>query len=394
MSSTEIAPASAPETEPAAAQALHCANCQARLHGPFCHGCGQSVKSVLRPIHSMVEDTLDMVFHVDERIVHTLPPLFLKPGFLTLEYFAGRRVRYVQPFRLMFVFCLLSFFAVHLAIGFGRQGNTGPMAQGTHVTTKWTGEGETGEFARDTSEGAVQKRLDAAQADIEAARQKPGADAAALSEQSALRVHEANRRMAELNAFEHNHPDERIDPTHPEVVSRFHIGWLPDLVNIRLDQGLARVKANLAAMSQGDAEVKERFVTGLFGVLPQTMLILLPVFALLLKIVYLFRRRLYMEHMIVSLHSHAFLFLSVLLVALLSLLGSLLRPHAHWAYTGTGWLQGAIFSWMPIYLLLTQKRVYRQGWGITLLKYFFVGFWYAWMLFWALLVAAAISLSH
>jgi cytochrome c biogenesis protein ResB len=98
--------------------------------------------------------------------------------------------------------------------------------------------------------------------------------------------------------------------------------------------------------------------------------------------------------MIVSLHSHAFLFLSVLLVALLSMLGSLLRPHAHWAYTTTGWLQAAIFIWMPVYLLLTQKRVYRQGWFKTVIKYFFAGFWYAWMLFWALLIAAAISLSH
>lgn len=393
MSSNELAPTPAPENEPADAPALHCANCQAPLQGPFCHACGQSVKSVLRPIHSMVEDTLDMIFHVDERIVHTLPPLFLKPGFLTLEYFAGRRVRYVQPFRLMFVFCLLAFFAVHLAIGFGRSESAEPVKHGTHVTTKWVGD-DAGEFARDTTEEAVQKRLDTVQGEIDAARHKPGADIAALDDQSAQRVHEANRRMAELNAFEHNHPDERIDPSHPEEATHVHIGWLPNLVNIRLDQGLVRVKANLAAMKDGDADAKERFITGLFSVLPQTMLVLLPIFALLLKVVYIFRRRLYMEHMIVSLHSHAFLFLSVLLVALLSMLGSLLRPHAHWAYTTTGWLQAAIFTWMPVYLLLTQKRVYRQGWFKTVIKYLFAGFWYAWMLFWALLIAAAISLSH
>jgi len=245
-----------------------------------------------------------------------------------------------------------------------------------------------------TTEEAVQKRLDTVQGQIDAARHKPGADIDALDAESTQRVHEANRRMAELNAFEHNHPDERLDPSHPEEATHFHIGWLPNLVNIRLDQGWVRVKANLAAMKDGDADAKERFITGLFSVLPQTMLVLLPIFALLLKIVYIFRRRLYMEHMIVSLHSHAFLFLSVLLVALLSMLGSLLKPHAHWAYTTTGWLQAAIFIWMPVYLLLTQKRVYRQGWFKTVMKYFFAGFWYAWMLFWALLIAAAISLSH
>jgi hypothetical protein len=82
---------------------LHCANCGTPLEGEFCHHCGQSVHSVLKPVHHMLEDGMDMFLHVDGRIVHTVPPLFLKPGFLTLEYFAGRRQRYVAPFRLMFV---------------------------------------------------------------------------------------------------------------------------------------------------------------------------------------------------------------------------------------------------------------------------------------------------
>ena len=40
------------------------------------------------------------------------------------------------------------------------------------------------------------------------------------------------------------------------------------------------------------------------------MFVLIPLFALLLKLFYVFRRRLYMEHLIVALHSHAFLFLA------------------------------------------------------------------------------------
>ncbi|TAM19816.1 MAG: DUF3667 domain-containing protein, partial [Rhodanobacter sp.] len=88
-------------------EGLHCANCGEPLQGEFCHHCGQSVHSVLKPMHHMVEETVETVLHIDSRILHTLPALFLKPGFLTLEYFAGRRVRYIAPFRLMFVLCLL-----------------------------------------------------------------------------------------------------------------------------------------------------------------------------------------------------------------------------------------------------------------------------------------------
>jgi hypothetical protein len=97
-------------------EGLHCANCGTPMQGEFCHECGQSIHSVLKPMHAMAEETLETVLHIDGRIVHTLPPLLLKPGFLTLEFFSGRRVRYIAPFRLMFVLCVLSFFVFHLAI--------------------------------------------------------------------------------------------------------------------------------------------------------------------------------------------------------------------------------------------------------------------------------------
>ena len=66
-------------------EGLHCANCGAPMQGEFCHECGQSIHSVLKPMHHMVEETVETVLHIDGRIVHTLPPLLLKPGFLTLE---------------------------------------------------------------------------------------------------------------------------------------------------------------------------------------------------------------------------------------------------------------------------------------------------------------------
>jgi hypothetical protein len=36
----------------------------------------------------------------------------------------------------------------------------------------------------------------------------------------------------------------------------------------------------------------------------------------------------------------------------------------------------ALFAWMALYLLIMQKRVYRQGWIMTLLKYCALGLCY------------------
>ena len=149
------------------------------------------------------------------------------------------------------------------------------------------------------------------------------------------------------------------------------ISWLPDAVNHSLNKRIKRA-IDVAKSDDGQASIGK----ALFNVLPQTLLVLMPIFALMLKIAYLFKRRLYMEHLIVALHSHAFLCLTLLLVCLVVALG-----HAAPAIGGlTTFLEVLLFAWMPVYLLLMQKRVYRQGWILTLLKYGVLGFSYIMLL--------------
>src|SRR6187399_3118800 len=101
-------PADAPPPAPDAAavvvpKAAHaCANCGAPMHGPYCYACGQPEKGLIRQLASVMSDVLDTVFNIDSRVFRSMFPLYLRPGYLTLEYFAGRRVRYVTPFRLFF----------------------------------------------------------------------------------------------------------------------------------------------------------------------------------------------------------------------------------------------------------------------------------------------------
>jgi len=311
----------------------HCANCGEPMQGEYCHACGQSIHSVIKPIHGMLEDTLDIVFNVDARVLHTLPPLFARPGFLTLEYFSGRRVRYIAPFRLLFVLSLLAFFLSHLAFG------------------------------------EIKPRV---------------GEPVAVSAQP-LPV----AATAQANPL-----DQNWDPQQHPV----SIGWLPDFANRHLQQMLLHLHANLAALSGSDdarkLEVAERITAGVFAVLPLTMFVLMPIFALLLKLVYLFRRRLYMEHLIVALHSHAFLFLGLLLGVSLHLLGGWLTPHAGWLGAPLRWLTWGLWLWAPVYLLIMQKRIYRQGWPMTVLKYLLVGGCYFWLLGMALGIAGLLGLAQ
>jgi len=99
-------------------QEITCANCGRRFMGTFCPSCGQEASEPRRPILVYVRQLLGDFFALDARVWTTLGPLFARPGSLTTEWFAGRRVRYVPPFRL-YVFAGLVFFAVMAVTGGG-----------------------------------------------------------------------------------------------------------------------------------------------------------------------------------------------------------------------------------------------------------------------------------
>lgn len=85
-----------------------CANCGAALAGPFCHRCGQEAAERRVPLRTLVRDALGDLVAFDSRILRTLGPLFVRPGFLTREWSEGRRVPYVPPLRLyVFIAALL-----------------------------------------------------------------------------------------------------------------------------------------------------------------------------------------------------------------------------------------------------------------------------------------------
>ena len=77
-----------------------CANCGTILTGPFCSQCGQHDKDYHRSLWRFFTDFLDNFLCWDNKFLLTVQPLLRQPGFLTQEFMAGRRARYVHPLRL------------------------------------------------------------------------------------------------------------------------------------------------------------------------------------------------------------------------------------------------------------------------------------------------------
>ncbi len=99
-----------------ATEVARCPNCGSEQVESFCAACGQRAGDLHTTVGQFIRDALDGLFSFDSRVWRTLIALVARPGMLTVEYWRGRRVRYVAPLRLylfvsFFTFLLLALFA-------------------------------------------------------------------------------------------------------------------------------------------------------------------------------------------------------------------------------------------------------------------------------------------
>jgi hypothetical protein len=82
-----------------------CASCGQPLEGRYCSSCGEQAldPSKLTVWHFLTRTVIHELFNFDGKIWRTLGLLLFRPGFLALEYAAGRRRPYVNPLRILIV---------------------------------------------------------------------------------------------------------------------------------------------------------------------------------------------------------------------------------------------------------------------------------------------------
>lgn len=97
-------------------------------------------------------------------------------------------------------------------------------------------------------------------------------------------------------------------------------------------------------------------ITTLMGQIIWGLLLLVPLSAAWLKLLYIRRKKKYVEHFIFTLHTHAFIFITQFFAALELIL------------LGTPWLLSLSGLATIVYFLMALKRVYKQSWGKTLVK--------------------------
>ena len=356
-----------------------CENCYAPLHGEFCHQCGQSVHNPIRHAGHALEEVFESFWHLDGRVFRTLRDL-LRPGHTALEYLAGHRQRYLPPLRIFVIMSLLAFFVGTATIHFDDQ-SVSPEVDVADITQSKT-------------VAEVERNRDRMLAELEEGRKDggkviPGVDAMIIAAQVKIRGEAANRiveltpdKKAPAASAPHENTTE-VPPSKGELFSinneawdakanPVEIGWLPGFANEWLTRRASQATENIQRMENRP----DRYFQAFMASLPSALFVLVPVFALMLKLSYFFQRRLYMEHLVVALYSHVFLLMALTAVFVLMAASGAVAAHANWLSIVFNIAIKLLLIWMPLYLLLMQKRVYAQGWLMTLLKYSVIGFVY------------------
>lgn len=90
---------------------LHkCLNCNQEFDdkSKYCPHCSQLNRPTELRLWSLIKEIVDQVFTINSRLLRTLKYIW-SPSFLTREYIAGKRLKYINPGRL-FIFSMLIFF--------------------------------------------------------------------------------------------------------------------------------------------------------------------------------------------------------------------------------------------------------------------------------------------
>lgn len=351
----------------------HCLNCGTALQGPFCHYCGQPDKNLLRFFPALMRELLEDFLDFDSRFMRTLKPLLFRPGKLTRDYLDGRRFRYVPPLRL-YIFSSLAFFFLAALL----------TTDVLDVRTDADGPGISLQIDDETREeiDTAMEELARTQPEVAAEVTRQVEEAAAQAEAAAEAPETPSDAFPEKPQFDvDGKPWDR--ETNPLKVPLMP-GWVNDWINDEIADSPKKGKAI--------ADNPNLFTDKIFDVLPATMFVLLPLVALLFKFWYLFARKYYVEHLIFALHNHAFIFTSVVILLLAGALADWREPGGEGPLsTVDSVLKGLLLAWIPLYLLISLKKVYRQGWLLTVSKYIAIGASYVVLLGFATLVVAVLG---
>ena len=282
-----------------------CLNCEVPLTGRWCANCGQKHLDGPPTMALFFEELIAALTHADSRFWRTLKALLLRPGFLAREFFDGRRVSYLPPVRLYLGISLVFFLWLSIGAAWDRE----QQSDASEVVDK-----------------------------IESAR-----------------IEQLGKLAQVAPDFIDPESDSAPDPD--DVCQSNYSGEFEDFINSHFEESCKRLQQD------GGYEFLQSFMRKL----PTAMFMLMPLFAVCMKLWYWRPRRYFTEHLVLQIQNHSAIFLFALMANVIErIIGGAL---------GSVVVLAALL-YIPVYNYRSLRVYYQQGVALTRLKFFSLMFVY------------------
>ncbi len=322
----------------------NCLNCNTEIAGRFCQSCGQENVETKESVWYLISHFFKDITHFDGKFFSTIKYLFARPGFLSKEYMIGRRASYVNPIRL-YVFTSAFFFLVFFS--FMTVDNKSLIGNSTinGKTLSQALEMDSLDFDEFTRE--LNKKNDRAAVPMTREQFRLYFDSTILNSGFKFSTTKYASRAAYDSVLlsgkkKHNWLQRQFVYKEIELQEKY---------------------------GNNNKLVTKEYLRILLHSLPQMFFILLPLFALILKLLY-HRRKVfyYVNHSIFSIHFYIFCFITMLLMFGLGKLNNWL-----------GWelitfIQVVLGFYIFFYLYKSMRKFYQQRRAKTIFKFLILSF--------------------
>lgn len=335
-----------------------CLNCNTQLIGRYCHVCGQENLEPKETFWHLVTHFVYDVTHFDGKFFSTSKYLLLKPGFLSKEYIKGKRNSYLNPIR-MYVFASAIFFLFFLqlfkpdnAITINRKHKniTAAEVQAKLEKTKIEYTVQLGnKYIPEEAKKAIRKKI------------KKTEDKIALLQKDSTKKNQ-------VLDIDDDDDDNESDTAHYKTMQQYDSaqlalpenkrdGWFIRMVNRR------SIEVN-EEYGKNEKEIIERLSEKFLHSFPQLMFISLPLFALILQLLYVRRKQYYyVDHVIFSVHLYCGIFVLAFIILALNKISDL--PHASWVE----YLTIPFWIYIVYYTYKAMRNFYQQRRAKTIFKW-------------------------
>ena len=396
-----------------------CYNCGASLDSVYnyCPKCGQENNDNNVSLKSLLGDFFNTYLAIDSRFGRTLKPFFIRPGLLTLKYTEGKRVTFAHPLRLYLIISIFYFFTVTIATEYISE-DEGDVVQTSTTNVTLSGIAEIDQNTKelildelsDYETRQLSKKIQGGNLDslkkflvqLDSSDQQDIREAVGDSIANELGLFRDSTALIKTSTYVEDDNDSgfdveiggeddhilelidfekinQLDKDYPEISNRAvydslnmgELGYFDDLV----------VRQSIRINRSDNTQVMVYVVQNL----PLMMLLLIPIFALILKLLYIRRDQLYIKHLIHALHLHSYAYLIFGSIILFTIY--LIENENVQSYLSIG-----AFAMVTIYSFISFLKVFSQHWFKTLVKFSLTGFVYTTAIFVFFLIEMILSL--